>query len=93
MIQLSTESIENLVATSVDMLSIAVAYQLGISRSGFFIGALYAIADAYAVVWQRQRLTKVVRTIAAKLSGILSNIKIRDKTRALTGKCQTDIDL
>ena len=92
MIELSAESIENLVATGVDMLSISVAYQLGISRSGFFIGALYAIADAYTVIWQRQRLTKVARTIVARLSRILSNIKIPKKTRVLTRKCQRDLD-
>jgi hypothetical protein len=73
LIGLSTESIENLVATGVDMLSISVAYQLGISQSGFLIGALYAILDAYVVIWQRQRLTRFAHTIVARLSRLLSN--------------------
>jgi hypothetical protein len=75
LIELSTESLENLVATGVDMLSISVAYQLGISRSGFFIGALYAVLDAYVVIWQRQRLTRLAHTIVSRLSHFLSNIQ------------------
>ena len=70
MIEVSV-SIENLVATSVDILSISVAYQLGISQSGFLIGALYAVLDAYVVIWQRRRLTEVARAIAAKFSRMM----------------------
>jgi hypothetical protein len=68
-IELSAEFIENLVATAVDMLSISVAYQLGISQSGFIIGFLYAVVDAYVVIWQRRRLTKLMHLVASRLSG------------------------
>ncbi len=75
MIELSTEFAENLVATAVDMLSMAVAYQLGISQSGFIIGALYAVLDAYVIIWQRRRLTKLAHLITAKLSWLPNKIR------------------
>jgi acid phosphatase family membrane protein YuiD len=74
-IELSTEFAENLVATAVDMLSLSVAYQLGISQSGFIIGVVYAVLDAYVVIWQRRRLTKLAHLVTAKLSRFLSNIR------------------
>jgi acid phosphatase family membrane protein YuiD len=74
-IELSTEFAENSVATAVDMLSISVAYQLGISQSGFIIGFLYAVLDAYVVIWQRRRLTKLAHIVAATLSRFLNNIR------------------
>ena len=75
MIELSTEFVENLVATAVDLLSISVAYQLGINQSDFIVGALYAVLDAYVVIWQRRRLTKLAHTIAVKLSSSLDGIR------------------
>ena len=75
MIELSTEFAENLVATAVDMLSMSVAYQLGISQSGFIIGVVYAVLDAYVVIWQRRRLTKLAHLFTARLSRFLSNIR------------------
>ena len=74
MIELSTEIVENLVATAVDMLSISVAYQLGISQSGFIIGFLYAILDAYVVIWQRRRLTRLMHLTTSSLSRLLNNV-------------------
>ena len=68
MIELSTEFAENLVATAVDMLSLSVAYQLGINQSGFIIGVLYAVLDAYVVIWQRRRLTRLAHLVTARLS-------------------------
>jgi hypothetical protein len=73
-IELSPEFIENLVATAVDMLSISVAYQLGISQSGFIIGFLYAVVDAYVVIWQRRRLTKLMHLVASRLSRFTNDI-------------------
>jgi hypothetical protein len=73
-IELSTEFVENLVATAVDMLSISVAYQLGISQSGFIIGFLYAVLDAYVVIWQRRRLTRLMHLTTSSLSRLLNNI-------------------
>jgi hypothetical protein len=75
MIELSTEFAENLVATAVDMLSISVAYQLGISQSGFMVGFLYAVVDAYVVIWQRRRLTRFAHIATAKLSRFTSIIR------------------
>jgi hypothetical protein len=74
-IELSTEIVENLVATAVDMLSISVAYQLGISQSGFIIGFLYAILDAYVIIWQRRRLTRLMHLTTSSLSRLLKNIR------------------
>jgi len=74
MIELSAESVENLVATAVDMLSISVAYQLGISQSGFLIGFLYAVLDAYVVIWQRRRFTNLLHRVASWLSRSLGSI-------------------
>jgi hypothetical protein len=73
-IELSTEFVENLVATAVDMLSISVAYKLGISQSGFIIGFLYAVLDAYVVIWQRRRLTRLMHLTTSSLSRLLNNI-------------------
>jgi acid phosphatase family membrane protein YuiD len=73
-IELSADFIENLVATAVDMLSISVAYQLGINQSGFIIGFLYAVLDAYVVIRQRRRLTKLMHQVASRLSGFLNDI-------------------
>ena len=80
MIELSTEFAENLVATGVDMLSISVAYQLGINQSGFIVGFLYAVLDAYVVIWQRRRLTKLAHLLTARLSRFRNYIG-RPKTR------------
>ena len=75
MIELSTEFVENLVATAVDMLSISVAYQLGINQSGFIVGTLYAVLDAYVVIWQRRRLTRLAHLITARFSALMNSIR------------------
>jgi hypothetical protein len=75
MIELSAEFVENVVATAVDMLSISIAYQLGISQSGFVIGFLYAVLDAYVVIWQRRRLTKLLHLVTSWLSRSLGRIE------------------
>ena len=85
MIELSTEFAENLVATAVDMLSISVAYQLDINQSGFIIGALYAVLDAYVIIWQRRRLTKLAHIITATLSGLMNGFR-RPKSALLAIK-------
>jgi hypothetical protein len=74
-IELSTEFAENLVATGVDMLSISVAYQLGINQSGFIVGFLYAIVDAYVVIWQRRRLTRLAHIVTTRLSRLMDSIR------------------
>ena len=85
MIELSAEFAENLVATAVDMLSLSVAYQLGINQSGFIIGVLYAVLDAYVVIWQRRRLTKLAHIITVRLSGLMNTIR-RPKSALLAIK-------
>ena len=75
MIELSTEFAENLVATAVDMLSLSVAYQLGINQSGFIIGVLYAVLDAYVVIWQRRRLTRLAHLVTTTLSRFTHSIR------------------
>ena len=85
MIELSAEFAENLVATAVDMLSLSVAYQLGINQSGFIIGVVYAVLDAYVVIWQRRRLTKLAHIITVRLSGLMNTIR-RPKSALLAIK-------
>ena len=85
MIELSAEFAENLVATAVDMLSLSVAYQLGINQSGFIIGVLYAVLDAYVVIWQRRRLTRLAHLITARLSRLTDSIR-RPKSALLAIK-------
>ena len=75
MIELSAEFAENLVATAVDMLSLSVAYELGINQSGFIIGVVYAVLDAYVVIWQRRRLTRLAHLITARLSRFTDSIR------------------
>jgi fructose-specific phosphotransferase system IIC component len=84
-IELSAEFAENLVATAVDVLSLSVAYQLGINQSGFIIGVLYAVLDAYVVIWQRRRLTKLAHIITVRLSGLMNTIR-RPKSALLAIK-------
>jgi hypothetical protein len=84
-IELSAEFAENLVATAVDMLSLSVAYQLGISQSGFIIGVLYAVLDAYVVIWQRRRLTKLAHIITVSFAGLTNTIR-RPKSALLAIK-------
>jgi hypothetical protein len=79
-IERSAEFIENLVATGVDMLSISVAYQLGINQSGLVVGFLYAVLDAYVVIWQRKRLTRLMHQVASGLSGFLNDVRQTKKT-------------
>jgi len=79
-IELPTEFAENLVATAVDMLSISVAYQLGINQSGFVVGFFYAVLDAYVVIWQRKRITKLMHLVTSRLSRFLNDTRKPKRT-------------
>ncbi len=63
----TSEFAENLVATVVDVSSILFAYSLGVQQLGFTVGLGYAFLDAYLVVWQRRRLTRVARALTHQL--------------------------
>ena len=58
----SHDIFENMVATFVDIVSIMVAYTVGIHQFNFLVGAAYAILDAILVVWMRKPLSNLVRS-------------------------------
>ena len=74
MVDLSVDFVENLVATAVDMLSISVAYQIGINQLGFLVGVLYAVLDAYLVIWQRRRLTRLMHSVASRFLRLTASL-------------------
>ena len=64
---LSQELAENSVATFIDFASILFAYNLGVLQLGIAVGLVYAVFDAYVVIWMRRRITGWVRRLAALL--------------------------
>jgi len=55
------ELFENTVASLIDMTSILIAYQLGVSNSGLWAGIAYWIFDAFIVVCMRKPISRFVR--------------------------------
>jgi hypothetical protein len=58
------EIFENTVASLIDLTSILFAYQLGVANFGLWAGILYAIFDAFIVVWMRKPISRFVRWIS-----------------------------
>ncbi len=54
------EAFENVVASVVDVISVMIAYSIGISQSSFLLGLAYGVFDAIIVVWMRKPLTKMI---------------------------------
>jgi hypothetical protein len=57
------EVFENLVASVVDIVSVMVAYTIGITQSSVLLGLAYGIFDAIIVVWMRKPLSQFVRKL------------------------------
>ncbi len=74
MVDLSADFAENLVATAVDMLSISIAYQIRINQLGFLVGLVYAGLDAYLVIWERRRLTRLMQSVTARFSKLTASL-------------------
>jgi len=53
---------ENIVASFIDVGSIFIAYQIGISQMGLLTGLVYGVFDAWIVVWQRERISNYVQS-------------------------------
>ncbi len=64
---------ENIVASLVDVASIFVAFNLGMHQMGQWVGLSYGAADAWVVIWQRQRITRWISRIGQGLRGRLTN--------------------
>lgn len=58
-----------MVATSVDIASIMVAYTVGIHQFNFLLGLAYAFFDALIVVWMRKPLSRLIRSALAIRGG------------------------
>ena len=58
------EVFENAVASLVDMASILVAYQIGVSKFGIGVGMLYAMFDAFIVIWMRKPISRFAKSIS-----------------------------
>ena len=74
MVDFPADFAENLVATAADMLSISVAYQIGINQLGLLVGLMYAVLDAYLVIWQRKRLTRLMHSVACRFSKLKASV-------------------
>ena len=69
------ELFENAVASVLDVISIMVAYTIGVQQSNFLLGVAYALFDAFLVVWMRKPISRLVRVSFASISG---HSRIRD---------------
>ncbi len=63
------ELFENAVASVVDVISVMIAYTIGIQQSNFLLGVSYALFDAFIVVWMRKPFSRLVRGVFAMVSG------------------------
>ncbi|MHB1868609.1 MAG: hypothetical protein ACYCPP_06645, partial [Nitrososphaerales archaeon] len=48
----------------VDVGSIFLAYQIGVSQLGLIAGLGYGMFDAWIVVWQRERISNFIHHVA-----------------------------
>ncbi|MGA2876352.1 MAG: hypothetical protein ABSE82_12535 [Nitrososphaerales archaeon] len=51
---------DNIIASVVDVGSMFLAYQIGVSQLGLLAGLAYAMFDAWLVVWQRERISNLI---------------------------------
>lgn len=54
------ETEDKIIASLVDVGSIFLAYQIGVSQLGLFAGLGYGLFDAWIVVWQRDRISHLI---------------------------------
>ncbi len=54
------ETEDKIVASFVDVGSIFLAYQIGLSQLGIVAGLGYGLFDAWIVVWQRERISRAI---------------------------------
>lgn len=55
------ETENKIVGSLIDVGSIFIAYQIGLSQMGLVAGLCYGMFDAWIVVWQRDRISNFVR--------------------------------
>ena len=58
------EVFDNAVASLVDVTSILFAYQIGVAGYGIGAGMLYAMFDAFIVIWMRKPISRLARSIS-----------------------------
>jgi hypothetical protein len=54
------ETQDKLVASFVDIGSILLAYQIGMSQLGMWAGLCYGMFDAWIVIWQKDRIAGAI---------------------------------
>jgi len=59
------ELFENAVASVVDVISIMIAYTIGVQQSNFLLGVGYAFFDALLVVWMRKPISRLISSTVA----------------------------
>ena len=57
------EIFENAIASIVDMTSILFAYNIGMSGFGLGVGVIYAMFDAFIVIWMRKPISRFAKSI------------------------------
>jgi hypothetical protein len=58
---------ENIVASVIDIVSIVGAYNLGVHHLDWWAGLGYAGLDAWIVIWQRKRMTRLLHAVGERL--------------------------
>lgn len=67
-LRVDQEVYENMVASLVDIGSILAAYFIGLHQLGVEFGILYALFDAWLVVWMRKPISRTLRRVLMPLS-------------------------
>lgn len=62
-VRIGPETLENAIATFIDVASILFAYQIGIARFSLEYGMVYAAFDAFIVVWMRRPIAQFARRV------------------------------
>jgi hypothetical protein len=64
---LQSQTRENIIASAIDLLSIFVAYRIGVQELGLLTGLAYGMFDAWIVVWQRERISKAISWVEMRI--------------------------
>ncbi|MDG6904924.1 MAG: hypothetical protein JRN20_03965 [Nitrososphaerota archaeon] len=74
---------ENMVASVVDMSSIMFAYSLGMRNMNLLFGLGYALFDAWIVIWQRKRITRLMSGVNSRLRRVSTGKEYQPLTSSI----------
>jgi len=71
---------ENVAASIVDIISIGLAYNLGLHQLNWWVGMAYAGLDAYVVIWQKKRVTRLFAWVFGRIrESVLPHLATDDR--------------